>query len=352
MRPVIKFYFQKYRLSALLITNLDNVRYLTVFTGTNGLVLLTKQQSFFLTDFRYFAQAEKEVKNFTIVRLKRDPLTELAELVRKTKIKRLGFEAGAVNYAQYARLKKILSGTQLVPIADDPAKLREIKTAEEIKKIERALKINRLAFEEIRPRIKPGKTEIEIARSLEMALLKHGAEKIGFDTIVASGRRGARPHGVASDKKIKAGELITIDFGGVYRGYHADETVTMLVDERKVSSRQQEIFRVVRQAQRLAIASAKPGAKCSDLDKTARDYISSQGYGQYFGHSLGHGVGLEVHERPILSPASNDVLAEGMTFTIEPGIYLPEWGGVRIEDVFVCTDAEARQISKIDKRLS
>ena len=397
MHNTLKNYFQKYNLDALLISDLNNVRYLSNFTGTNGMILATPTRGYFFTDFRYTEQAAEQVKWFKVVTSSRDIYPDIKKILEGGKIIpilpwrkiedprfrrtgigiRLGFEAGATNYAQFLRLQKSLDGIKLVPVTDDPALLRVVKNKNEITKIERALKINKLAFEEVRPKIKPGKTEIEIKTMLEIAMLKHGADKIAFDTIVASGWRGALPHGVASHKKIRAGELVTIDFGCVSEGYNSDETVTVLVGEpdlslpsplprrgsRSSSPRQRggreeryrrqqlEIHQIVFEAQRLAIAAARPGAKCSDLDKAARDYITQKGYGKYFGHALGHGVGLEVHERPVLSPNSTDVLEEGMVFTIEPGIYIPKFGGVRIEDVFVCTKSGVKQLSKINKKL-
>ncbi|MSU75373.1 MAG: aminopeptidase P family protein [Candidatus Magasanikbacteria bacterium] len=376
MHPALKTYFQKYPADGLLITNLNNVRYLSDFTGTNGLLLITSTRGYFFTDFRYREQATNQVTDFEIVEMGRDLFGDVLERLKDCKIKRLGFEAPTVNYAQYLRLQKSLRGIKLVPVTEDPGKLREVKTEIEIKKIAKALAINKLAFEEMREMIKGGVTEIEIKTEIEMAMLKHGADKIGFDTIVASGWRGALPHGVASNKKIKVGELVTIDFGCTADGYNSDETVTVLVGETSLPvlssaearrnrrhlsfakertgrglARQLEIHQIVFEAQRAAIAVAHPGVKCSDIDKAARDYITKKGYGQYFGHALGHGVGLEVHERPVLSPNSTDVLEEGMVFTIEPGIYIPGFGGVRIEDVFMCTKSGVRRLSKIEKKL-
>ncbi|MBI2443713.1 MAG: aminopeptidase P family protein [Candidatus Magasanikbacteria bacterium] len=341
--------FSRYRLNAILIADLLNVRYLSGFTGTNGLILITKKQKFFFTDSRYTEQAKQEVKGFALVRSDRDLFNTILKILPPKKLRRLGFAAGATAYAQYLRLQKGLPGVTLVPMTEDPAEWRIIKTKIEIEKVAKALAINKLAWAEIRPQIKPGAKEIDIARKLECALLKHGAERIGFDTIVASGWRGALPHGKASDKKIRAGELVTIDFGGVYQGYHADETVTIGVG--KLTPKQKMIWQIVYDAQLYAMEKVRPGVKCSDIDKAARDYIAKQGYGKYFGHALGHGVGLEVHERPVLSPTSKDILAAGMVFTIEPGIYLPGWGGARLEEVFVCNKNGPHQLTQIDKKL-
>lgn len=347
MHSTLKTYFNKYRLDAILISNLTNVHYLTGFTGTNGLALVTKRKAFFLTDFRYKEQAASEVVNFTLVETARDVHGSLLGLLQKQKCKRLGFEAGAMSFAEHSRLQTKLTGTQLVPVTEDPGKLREIKSVAEIAKISRALAFNHRAFAALRPHIKPGISEQALAVELEIALRRAGAEKLAFDTIVASGTRGALPHGRASTKKIKRGELVTIDFGGTFAGYHADETVTIAVGA--ASIKQKEIYDIVHEAQARAIALARPGVRCSELDQAARDYITQKSYGEFFGHALGHGVGLEVHERPVLSANSSDILQPGMVFTIEPGIYIPGFGGVRIEDVFVCTTTGIRRLSKIDK---
>lgn len=342
-------YFDRFRVEAILITNLYNVRFLTGFTGTNGLVFITRKHKYFITDFRYTEQAKKQVKGYAILDMKEGVTNTLLKLIKKHHATQLGFEAGQMNYTYYSALKKKLKGIMLVPMTHDPGELRQVKNQIEIGKIKKACAVNKRAFEKIRHHITPGKTEIQIARTLEVAMLAEGAEKIGFDTIVASGWRGSLPHGVASTKKLRKGEMVTIDFGCVYEGYNSDETVTICLG--KSDKKQEIIHKTVFEAQRRAIGLAKPGVKCSDLDKAARDYISEKGYGKYFGHALGHGVGLEVHERPVLSPNSEDVLEEGMVFTIEPGIYIPNFGGVRLEDVFVCTKSGVKKLTKIDKQI-
>ncbi len=346
---VLQSYFSKYHLNAILISDLHNVRYLSGFTGTNGLILITLNRGYFFTDFRYTEQAKKQVTNFTILESHRDIGATIIEFLNKNNITKLGFEAEAFTYSQFIRLEKSLHGITLIPVTEDPAKLREIKTAGEIKKITKALAINKLAFDETRTMIRPGVREVEIKRYIEIAMIQHGAEKIAFDTIVASGGRGALPHGVASNKKIKNGELVTIDFGCVVDGYNSDETVT--ISQGTINKKQRTIHQIVFDAQQYAIEAAKPGVKCSDIDKAAREYIEKKGYGKYFGHALGHGVGLEVHERPMLSLNSTDILEEGMVFTIEPGIYIPKFGGVRIEDVFGCTKNGTKKLSQINKKI-
>lgn len=347
----------------MLITDLNNVRFLTSvvnvgqsasgkltgFTGTNGMVLITRRRAYFLTDSRYTEQAKKQIRGFEIVEIDRGLVTSITQILSKNRIKRLGLEAHHLSHAKFLNYKKLFKGVSIIPLTHDPADIRTIKHPAEISNIKKAHAINARAFKKLRPFIKPGVTEISIARQLEIAMLEYGAEKIAFDTIVASGWRGAHPHGVASAKKLKAGELVTIDFGCIVNGYNSDETVTLCLG--KPSAKQKEIWQTVYHAQQAALKLAKPGVKCSDLDKAARDYIASKGYGKFFGHALGHGVGLEIHERPVLSGNSADKLKPGMVFTIEPGIYIPGWGGVRIEDVFVCSRIKATQISLTKKTL-
>lgn len=356
MTDLIKKYFLDNKLNALLITNLANIRYLTGFTGSNGTLLITPKAYFFLTDFRYLVQAKKEIqqgrgrkfsaRHCKIVETSRN-LPETLLIILGNKKLRLGFEAAEIKYSDYLNLKKGLHKFKLIPLKDDPAYVRQIKSYVEIKKLTHAFDINKLAFGKIKNKIKPGLTEIEVARMLEAALRECGAERLAFDTIIASGKNGASPHAKPTNKKLKRGELVTVDFGAVYGGYHADETITFCLG--KPSKKQTGILNTVLEAQKLAINKIKPGVKCAELDKIARGYIASKGYGKYFGHSLGHGVGLEIHERPILSPHSKDIIKPGMVFTIEPGIYLPNFGGVRIEDVFVCAKNGYQQLTKIKK---
>lgn len=341
--------FKKNSLQAILITDLNNVRFLTGFTGTNGLVIVLPSKQYFVTDSRYTQQAMRQVRGAKIIEADHSLLTTLEKILTRERVRRLGLEANHVSHGRFLHYKKILKKILLVPLAHDPGLLRIIKSAAEIKNIERALAINAAAFKKIKPFIKPGVTEATVARKLEAAMLLLGAEKIAFDTIIASGKRGALPHGVASSKKICAGELVTIDFGCVVNGFHSDETVTICLG--KPTVKQKKIWQIVYDAQQAAAKQAKPGVACADLDKTARDYIAKAGYGKYFGHALGHGVGLEIHERPVLSGGCKDILKPGMVFTIEPGIYIPGFGGVRIEDVYVCTKTGVKQLSQINKLL-
>ncbi len=346
---IIQNYFQKYNIQALLVSNLQNVHYLSHFTGSTATLLVTDRGSFFFSDFRYMTQAKAQVKGFTIIEVARDSTHSIAQQLQKFGLTRLGFEAGALTFSQYLIYQKGLSGVELVPIVEDPAYIRMVKTSEEIKNIQKAIHVNKLAFEKILPRIKPGLREEEIAKMLEFEIRNSGGEKLSFDTIIASGPRGALPHGRASSKKVKCGELITIDFGNVVNNYCSDETCTVGLG--KLSSKQKEIYTIVKDAHDFAVEKIRPGKMGKEIDKVAREYIDKKGYGKYFGHGLGHGIGIAVHERPMVNTASSDVLDENMVFSIEPGIYIPKWGGVRIEDLVLCTPKGGKVLSEIDKRL-
>ncbi len=341
--------FRTHRLAGIFLSDITTIRYLSGFTGTTAVALITERQRYLITDFRYLAQAKKQAPKWKILNSKDGPATLIKEHLPKTAKKRLGFFADDTTVGSFERLKKQLPrAITLIPLPEDSALLRAVKTAAEAELLAEAMRINRHAFKKLLPEIKPGRTEYEIRRRLETLLLTYGAERIGFDTIIASGARGALPHGVATSKIIKKGELLTIDFGGVYHGYHADETVTIGIG--RVTDKQKTIYKIVYDAQQKALAAVKPGVRAADIDKVARDYIDSQGYGSYFGHALGHGVGLEIHERPVLGPGSPDTIEVDSVFTIEPGIYIPKWGGVRLEDVVHLTKNGPVVLSKIPKK--
>ncbi|MBI3018454.1 MAG: aminopeptidase P family protein [Deltaproteobacteria bacterium] len=345
----IKNYFKKYQIGALLVSSLQNVHYLSGFTGSTAVLLVTEKESFFFSDFRYMTQAHTQVKDFTIIEVARDSTSSIAEQLQKFGLTRLGFEAGALTFFQYLSYQRGLPGVELVPIVEDPAYIRMVKTKEEIKKIQKAIHVNKLAFEKILPHIKAGLREKDVAKMLEFEIRNCGGEKLSFDTIIAAGYRGAFPHGRASSKKIKKGELITIDFGNVVENYCSDETCTIGLG--KLSSKQKEIYTIVKDAHDFAVEKIKPGKTGKEIDQVARDYITKKGYGKFFGHGLGHGIGIAVHERPMVNTTSSDVLDENMVFSIEPGIYIPKWGGIRIEDLVLCTPRGGRVLSEIDKRL-
>lgn len=335
-------------IDAILITNEFSRRYMTGFTGTAGVAIVSKKDAVFITDFRYTEQAASQVKDFRIVQHTATLMEEVANQVMNMEIKSLGFEKDHVTYASYELYKHVLQA-DLVPVSGLVEKIRLKKTEEEITIIKAACRIADEAFEHIVTYIKPGMTELDVSNELEFFMRKLGASSSSFDTIVASGVRSALPHGVATDKVIEIGDFVTLDFGAVYNGYISDTTRTLAVGE--PSEKLKEMYQVVLDAQLLALEKVKPGMTGKEADAIARDYIASKGYGEAFGHSLGHGIGLEVHEGPGLSSRSEIVLEPGMIITIEPGIYLPNIGGVRIEDDALVTENGLEKLTHSTKEL-
>lgn len=337
-----------HNIDALLVTNPVNRRYITGFTGTAGIALITQNENVFITDFRYTEQASKQVNGFTIIEQTKSLEQEIREQLDRLEIKNLGFEKNTVSYGSYQQYSEIFNIT-LVPTAGLIEGLRLIKTTEEIEILKEAAKIADDTFEHILPFIKPGVREIDIANELEFYMRKLGASSSSFDIIVASGYRSAMPHGVASEKKIAAHELVTMDFGALYKGYCSDITRTVAVGT--LSDELKDIYQTVLQAQELGVEKIKAGMTGKEADSITRDYIVSKGYGDYFGHSTGHGIGLEIHEAPTLSQKSSEILQEGMIATVEPGIYIPEIGGCRIEDDIIITKNGNERLTYASKEL-
>ncbi|MGZ0086303.1 M24 family metallopeptidase [Caldibacillus thermoamylovorans] len=325
---------QEHGIDGLLVTNGYNRRYLTGFTGTAGVALVSCDGAVLITDFRYVEQATKQADGFEVVEHSGPIVKEIAHQVKRLGINRLGFEQENVTYAAHQTYQEAI-GAALVPTSSLVEKLRLIKSEAEIKIVKEAAAIADAAFAHILSFIRPGITEIEVANELEFFMRKQGASSSSFDTIVASGYRSALPHGVASEKTIERGELVTLDFGAYYKGYCSDLTRTVAVGD--ISAELRTIYEVVLEAQRRGMAGLKAGITGKEADALTRDYIREKGYGDYFGHSTGHGIGLEIHEGPTLSFRSDAVLEPGMVVTVEPGIYIPGLGGVRIEDDTVIT---------------
>lgn len=340
--------FSKQGIDGILITSPYNRRYMTNFTGTAGVVLISETQALFITDFRYVEQASKQAQGFEIIQHKGIIHEEIAQQLVALGIKKLGFEQDYVNYSDYTLYEKAFS-VDLVPVSRLIENLRLIKTESEIKILKEAADIADAAFKHILDYIKPGVTELEVSNELEFFMRKAGATSSSFDTIVASGTRSALPHGVASDKVIEKGDFVTLDYGALHKGYVSDITRTVAVGE--PSDKLKEIYDVVLESQLLAVEKIKPGMTGIEADAIARNYISEKGYGEYFGHSLGHGIGLEVHEGPALSVRSDIVLQPGMVVTVEPGIYLPGVGGVRIEDDTLITEDSNEKLTHSTKDL-
>lgn len=337
------------KIEAFLVTKRENVRYLSNFTGTAGKLLVTQSESIFITDFRYLDQAAEQTQGFVIEEISGNFIEGLAELLQKKGINNLSFETKDLNYHLYSEFQKKLKLESLNPVKSLVEDLRMIKDDSEIEKIKKAVAIADQGFEFLVDFIKVGKTEKEIALELEFFMKKAGGEANAFDFIVASGKRGALPHGVASNKKIEDGDLVTIDFGTVYQGYHSDITRTIAVGEPE--SKLKDIYELVLTAQQKVISEIKAGMGCFEADKIARDFIAEAGYKDNFGHGLGHGLGLEIHEGPRLSYTADAELKAGMVVTDEPGIYLSGLGGVRIEDDLVITETGCEVLNSAPKEL-
>ena len=333
----------------LIVYSPYNRRYLSGFTGSTGYVIISKDKMGFVTDFRYVNQAGLECKGFEIIENKNPVEDYLADVIRKYNIKKLAYEDSYMTVNFYNKLKNKLYDVELVPLLEAEGKIRIIKDSEELEYIEKAASIADKAFEHLLGYIKPGITEKVIGLELEFFMKKNGASKLSFDSIVASGWRSSLPHGMATDKIINSGDLLTLDYGCVYNGYCSDMTRTIVVG--KADEKQREIYNVVLKAQTEALLHIKAGVLGKDIDKVARDIIKDAGYGDYFGHGLGHGVGLAVHEEPRLSQLGETPLEVNMVVTDEPGIYIPDFGGVRIEDLVVVGHDGPIVLSKSPKEL-
>lgn len=345
----LRSYFNEWNIDGLLLTSPVNLRYMTGFTGTAGLAVVSKDRAAFITDFRYMDQASEQIEGFEIAQHTGNLIEKAVEVMKDMKIKSIGFEQDQMTYGTYAAYLKQYPEAEFVPTSQTVEKLRLIKTPEEIKILEEAAKIADDAFNHILNFIKPGVTELSVANELEFYMRKLGASESSFDIIVASGARSALPHGVASEKVIEPGDFVTLDYGAYYKGYCSDITRTVSVG--KPSDKLNEIYQIVLEAQMHARKHIKPGITGKEADALARSIITEKGYGESFGHSTGHGLGMEVHESPALSKRSELELEKGMVVTVEPGIYLSGLGGVRIEDDIVLTEDGNRSLIHSPKEL-
>jgi Xaa-Pro aminopeptidase/Xaa-Pro dipeptidase len=337
------------RLDGILFSSLENIRYLCGFTGSDGASVFTQKESFFLTDSRYWTQAEEEIKGCEIVHYKRKT-DGIASLLADLGLRRIGFESLSLPFSLHrSLLQKYPGEAELIPLEDELRLLRTTKDAQELALIRNAIHLASKAFLHIIGILKEGIVEKEVALEMEFFMKKNGADTLGFDIIIASGKRSALPHGRATEKKIERGDFVLIDFGSGFRGYHSDQTRTLICG--KPSAEQEKIFQVVKEAHDRAIEKVRPGIPISEVDGAARGYIQNQGYGEYFGHGTGHGIGLAVHEDPAVNSENKDLVGEGMVFTIEPGVYIPDWGGVRIEDMVLATSQGAEVLTYLPSEL-
>ena len=338
-------------LDALLISQPENIRYLSGFTGSSAWLLVSSQNAILATDFRYVEQAKAQAADFEIMRTKGELRDWICDLASDLGWRKLGFEANVISYDSYHKIKDTIESKQasleLTPDTGTIEQLRSVKDREELESIIKAVELVDVVFEQARSLIRPGMTEKELAWEMEKLLRQGGSEGVAFDIIIASGPNSALPHAQPGQKVIGSGEPLVIDMGARINGYCSDFTRTLFSGEADKKFR--EIYDVVLKAQCTAIDGIESGMAASRADKLARTVIEQAGYGNDFGHGLGHGVGLAIHELPVVNASSSDSLVDNMVFTIEPGIYLSGWGGVRIEDMVVLQNGRATVLTKTSK---
>ena len=336
-------------IDAMLIASEENRRYLSGFTGTFGYVLLSQSDGWFFTDSRYTLQAREQVKDLKVVQLEHFALPLAIKQIMDTReLATLALESNRVTLEFYQSFCNQFGRKAIIPTVGWVEELRMIKSEEEIAMIAQAEKIGDLAFEHILGYIKPGISELDVALELEYYMKKQGASSLSFTTIVASGARSQMPHGVASAKKIEMGDLITMDYGCIYQGYCSDMTRTVALGS--ITDEQKRTYELVKEAQVTAINAVKAGVVGKDIDDIARKVFREHNVSKYFGHGLGHSLGLEVHEEPRFSITDNHVMQENMVMTVEPGLYMPGYG-VRIEDVIVVKEDGCINLTNSSKEL-
>lgn len=334
-------------LDSLLVTRREDVRYLSGFTGSSGSLLVVSGRSCLITDFRYNMQARRETTGITILIQKKDHFTAVRDAGERMGVDTLWFDESALTVEGLKNLKK--KGFKLKGHGDLIKSLRQQKDKQELANIRTAIRRAEEAFLELKADIKPGASEQWLGSKLECLMRDKGARRAAFDAIVASGVHGAMPHASVTNRRIKKGDLVTFDFGAEANGYYSDITRTFCVG--RPSSRQREIHEIVLKAQATAIRCVTPGIPCKSVDDAAREVIKGAGHGRQFGHGTGHGIGLMVHEGPTVSPLSKDTIEKNMVFTVEPGVYIPGWGGVRIEDMVQVTEKGAKILTTLPREL-
>lgn len=344
----IKQMLMDMNLDAFYITHIPNIRYISNFSGSSAFLVITRGKDYFLSDFRYKSQAAEQVKGFEIV-INYKAVDELKKIFAAEGFKRVGFESTHLTVDGLQKLNTEFAGVEFVPVAEKIEQLTMIKTPQEVEMIKTAIEITDKTFMKMLEIIKPGMKEKDVSAEISYWHKKFGADKDSFDPIVASGWRGALPHGIASDKVIENGDMVTLDFGCIYNGFCSDLTRTISVGD--PSDEMRKIYDVVLASQQKALEAAKEGITTKQLDNSARNYITENGYGDKFGHGLGHGLGIEVHEMPSVSQRMDVELPAGVIVTIEPGIYVEGLGGVRIEDDILVTKNGCEVLNKSPKEL-
>jgi len=348
---------RRQKLDSILISDESNVRYLSGFTGDSSALLLTQSDALFLTDFRYVEQAADECKSYRIVQRRDSMVKAIVRQARKLDVTSLGVEAGVLTLESAERLRDALGSSsrrgrrkiEMVSTTGLVERLRAVKDREETRAIVACLGAAEKCIEHVKPFLVPGIREHDIATEMEYFVRGLGFDGMAFPTIVAFGPRGSLPHARVTGQRMKAGDAILIDWGVAGCGYVCD--LTRVFFHHKIPSKFERIYRVVLEAQRRAIRKTRPGVTAREIDAAARRHITRAGFGRKFGHSLGHGIGMQVHEAPTVGPKSDAVLKRGMVFTVEPGIYIPGFGGVRIEDDVLVTTKGVKVLSSVPKTL-
>lgn len=342
---------EKEGLDGLLISSRPNTFYFTGFTGTTSKCLVTKENAFLVVDFRYSVQAKGQVyTGIEVIEHEKDVNDSLNTLCTRYGVGSLGIEGEDVTFSGYHSLCENLKDVKTMKdIQDSLNRVRIIKDSEELLLIQKAVDLADNAFTEILPFLKPGVREYEVALELEYSMKKMGASGVSFETIIASGPRSALPHGVAGMRQLQNGDAVVMDFGAIYQGYCSDMTRTVFLGT--PSHKMKEIYDIVLRAQTEALQKAAEKMTGKQLDRVSREIIYGAGYEKCFGHGLGHGVGIEIHENPRVSPKGEEVLEKGMVFTLEPGIYIEDVGGVRIEDMVVLEENGVKILTKSTKEM-
>lgn len=339
--------FPHYQVDGLLLSSMSNIRYLSDFTGSDGALVLSSDGACLLVDGRYTTQAAAEVQRISVVQYQ-NKIQGIEQAVKELGLKKIGFESSFVNVEMYNDLKQRLKQTKLVPLGDKLRLLRACKDKQEMDVMRKAAAIASKAIADLARAIQPGWTERQTALQLEIMARRAGAEQVAFETVIASGENASLPHAKPTNRKIRNGDFVVIDFGIKYRGYCSDETCTFAIGE--LTGDKKDAYRAVLRAHDEAIAFIRAGIAAADVDAMVRDILGEE-YSRYFVHGTGHGVGLEVHEAPRLAPNSQDVLTAGMVVTVEPGLYYPGLWGVRIEDTVFVKESSCEIITKMNKKL-
>lgn len=336
-----------HRIDGILFSNIGNIRYLSGFTGSDGVLVLSSDGARLLVDGRYTTQAKSEVQGIAVIQYQ-NKIQGIEQTVKDLGLQKIGFEASCVNVEMHQALRRGLKKVKFVGLAEELRLLRACKDRQEIALMKKAAAIASAAVSKLAGEIRPGWTELETALQLEMTARQAGAEQVAFDTIIASGKNAALPHAQPTNRKIRRGDFVVIDFGIKYQGYCSDETCTFAIGE--LTADQKNAYRAVLRAHDEAIAAIRSGIAAAEVDALVRRFLGRK-YSRYFVHGTGHGVGLDVHEAPRLAPNSPDILKSGMVVTVEPGLYYPGRWGIRIEDTVFVQENSCEKITKMNKGL-